>query len=216
MSNSTFKTYAITVRPQDGISDNQCQKTMAWIRKHAVYYHAITEKTGSQRHLHAGFFLNKPRSKSDVAKMLLNQFSDLSPTEKTVLRKGIKIMYNFDFINEYMDKDDETSVLGSNLPESNHIEHWFPPKPDVPAAKAKKCSLYYHELERMWYEHRNPSWEVTTVTTRDFLFEMMYDKRILPVIRDDKQIIQVSRHLTRWLNKVTSSTIELPCFEKEE
>jgi len=97
------------------------------------------------------------------------------------------------------------------------MDIYFSPKP-IPKEQqtAKKCSLYYHELERLWYEHRTPAFEVTTITTRDFLFEVMYAKRVLPVIRDDKQIIQVSRHLTRWLNRVTSSSIELPCFEKEE
>jgi hypothetical protein len=44
----------------------------------------------------------------------------------------------------------------------------------------------------------------------------MYSLRILPVIKDDKTIIQTARHLTRWLTKKEHSTIELPPFEKEE
>lgn len=213
----SYKTFAITIRPKDGVSDQHVDKTMKWCRKHALYYHVITEKTGSQRHIHAGVFLNKEKKKNDVCIMLCGLFKDLTAEEKSVLRKGVKIMYNWDFIDNYLDKDDDTCVVGSNLPEERHIEGYFPPKPlEKKEGSARKCSLYYHELERMWYEHRNPAFEVTTVTTRDFLFEMMYDKRILPVIRDDKQIIQVSRHLTRWLNKVTSSSIELPVFEKEE
>lgn len=218
MSTQTvFKTFALTIRPKDGVTDQDIQKTMKWCRKHALYYHVVTEKTGSQRHIHAGVFLHKEKKKNDVCIMLCGLFKDLTPEEKTVLRHGVKIMYNWDFIEKYLDKDDDTEVIGTHLPEERHIEGYFPPKPlSLSENKTKKCSLYYHELERMWYENRNPAYEITTLTTRDFLFEMMYNKRCLPVIRDDKQIIQVSRHLTRWLNKVTRSTIELLVFEKEE
>jgi len=54
------------------------------------------------------------------------------------------------------------------------------------------------------------------LTARDFLFNMMYNERCINVIRDDKAIVQTARHLVRWLNKATHSTIELAPFEKEE
>lgn len=212
-----FSTFAFTLRPKDGISDNDIKLTMGFVRRTAEYYHVVTEKTGSQRHIHAAVVFKTPTSKGEVCTRLLRLFPELSPEEKPVLRRGVKIMYNMDFINNYLDKDDDTVILGSALPEAGCMESYFPPKPlSLEGTKERKCSIYYHELERMWYENRQPHHDVTTVTTRDFLFEMMYDKRCLPVIRDDKQIIQTSRHLTRWLNKLSSSTIELPVFEKEE
>jgi len=45
---------------------------------------------------------------------------------------------------------------------------------------------------------------------------MMYAERVLPVMRDDKTIVQTARHLVRWLNKTSYSSIELAPFEKEE
>lgn len=214
---SKFTTFALTIRPKDGITDHHIKLTMGFIRRTCEYYHVVTEKEGSQRHIHAGIVLKKESTKGDLTTRILRLFNDLSVEERSVLRKGVKIMYNMDFITKYLDKDDDTVVLASNLPEAGSMESYFPDKPLTPQeGKERKCSVYYHELERMWYENRAPHHEVNTVTTRDFLFEMMYAKRCLPVIRDDKQIIQVSRHLTRWLNKVTTSTIELPVFEKEE
>jgi hypothetical protein len=210
-----YQSYAITVRPLDGITDAQILLFQQYVKKQCDYYHVVTEKTMAERHVHAALFLKKPKTRSNVSTEIMRVFKELTPTEKSVLRKGIRIMYNGDFIDNYLDKDDDTVVVSSSLPEAAHMETYFPPKP-VPKETAKKCSLYYHELERLWYEHRTPAYEVTTVTTRDFLFEVMYDKRVLPVIRDDKQIIQISRHLTRWLNKVSTSSIELPVFEKEE
>jgi len=214
---SKFSTFALTIRPTEGVSDDDIKSTMGFLRRTAEYYHVVTEKLGSQRHIHAAVCFKTPVSKGEVATKLIRLFKEYSPQEKAVLRKGIKIMYNMDFINNYLDKDDDTVVIASNLPEAGHLESYFPPKPlSLEEGKERKCSVFYHELERMWYENRNPSYEVNTVTIRDFLFEMMYSKRCLPVIRDDKGIIQTARHLTRWLNKATSSTIELPVFEKEE
>jgi hypothetical protein len=210
------QSFAITVRPLDGITETQIQKFLKWTKKQCDYYHVITEKTMAERHIHAGLFMKVPKTRSNVSTDLMRLFKDLSDVEKSVLRKGLKIMYNEDFILNYLNKGDDTVVVASSLPEEGHMESYFPPKPEVLESRAKKCSAYYHELEKLWYEHRTPAYEVTTITTRDFLFEVMYDKRVLPVIRDDKQIIQVSRHLTRWLNKVTTSSIELPVFEKEE
>jgi len=210
-----FKTYALTIRPLDGITDKQVESSMVFIRRRCEYYHVVTEKTGSSRHLHAGIILKDPCVRSNMLTNLLRLFKDLTPQEKTVLRSGLKIMYNWDFVNAYLDKDDDTVVIASNLPESGHIESFFPPKPVV-QDKQKKCSLYYHELESLWYAHSPPGIEINTVTARDFLFRVMYSLRVLPVIRDDKQIVQTARHLVRWLNKQETNTIELPCFEKEE
>lgn len=210
------KTYALTIRPLDGITDDQIKKISKYVKKKCVYYHVVTEKTMAERHIHAGLFLESPTSRSNFVTDIMRLFKELTPREKSVLRGGIKIMYNYDFINSYLDKDDDTVVIESCLPESGHIESFFPPKPVVSENKAKKCSLYYHELESLWMQHQNPSIEINTINARDFLFKMMYSLRCLPVIRDDKQIIQVARHLVRWLNKQEESTIELPCFEKEE
>ena len=74
----------------------------------------------------------------------------------------------------------------------------------------------YWELEKLWYEHSRPGIEVNTENVRHFLFSMMYNKRLINIIKDDKTIIQTARHLTRWINKVDYSTIELAPFEKEE
>lgn len=214
----TFRSYAFTFRPRDGVTDPQVTTMAKWIRKNAVYYKLITEKTGSERHIHVGFILHEARPRSNVLMRLMNLYKSLAPDEKSVLRSGLKIMYNWDWVNAYLDKGDDTVVILENLPEDGHIESFFPAKPsDTPVeSRQKKCSLYYHELEALFYKHENPGSEINTVTLRDFLFKMMYSERCIPVIRDDKMIIQTARHLCRWLNKSCTSTIELAPFEKEE
>ena len=214
--NTPYSSYAITVRPQDGVTDQQILKVSKWIKKNSDYYHVVTEKSGSSRHIHAGFFLKSPKPRSNVLQMLMQLFKDLSNPEKAVLRKGLRIMYNWDFVDQYLDKDDDTVVIDSSLPE-HRLETYFPPRPLPISVKiAKKSSVYYHELEALWFKYQLPTDPINTATARDFLFKMMYSERCLPVIRDDKQIVQTARHLVRWLNKAEMSTIELAPFEKEE
>lgn len=211
-----FRSFALTVRPRDGVSDDHVTKMVKWCKRHCDYYHVVTEKTGHERHLHVGLFLKSPKTKSNIGVMMKCLYKDLENEEKKVLLKGIAIMYNADFIENYLDKDDDTVVIESCLPEAKHMEGYFPPKPKSTDTRARKCSAYYHELEHLWFEHVSPHMEINTVTARDFLFKMMYSERCLAVIRDDKQIAQVARHLVRWLNKAETSTIELAPFEKEE
>jgi len=209
------QSYALTIRPLDGVTDEQIASTLKWVKRTCDYYHVITEKTGSERHIHAGLFCKNPKTRSNVVTELMRLFKDLTPSEKSVLRQGLKVMYNGDFIKNYLAKGDDTVVVESLLPEKGHMESYFTPKPSL-KVKDNRKSLYYHELERMWYEYRTPGYEVTTITARDFLFELMYSRRCLTVIRDDRQICQVARHLTRWLKMLSSSTIEIPPFESEE
>ena len=52
-----YSSYALTVRPLDGIDDGQIDRLSKWVVKNSKYYRLITEKTGSQRHAHVGFIL---------------------------------------------------------------------------------------------------------------------------------------------------------------
>jgi len=212
---SKFKTFAFTLRPLDGVDDDHIKKMDKWVRKNCEFYHLISEKTGSSRHLHVAMYLKKENTRSNLGVLMSRLFNDLTPTERTVMLKGLKILYNNDWVTNYLDKDDDTVVIASNLPEKNYLESWYPKKPTT-ESKTKKCSLYYWELEELWYKYQSVDAEVNTMVVRDFLFKMMYAERVLPVIRDDKTIVQTARHLVRWLNKTSYSGIELAPFEKEE
>lgn len=215
-----FSTYALTIRPRDGIDDGQIAVVTAFIKKRSDYYHIITEKTGHERHLHAACFFKMSVTKSNLATLLVRLAKNtlrLTEEEIPVLRKGIKILYNNDFIEKYMDKNDDTVVIASELPPAGHMESFFPPKPAPPETRKKeKHSAYYWNLEELWYKHVTPTTEVNTINARHFLFNMMYNLRLIPVIRDDKQIVQTARHLTRWIKKTDTDTIQMAPFEYEE
>lgn len=209
------KAFALTLRPKDGVTDEHVNTMVTWIRKKCEYYYVITEKTGWQRHVHAGIFMKKECTRSNVVTMVMRLYPEMDPSEKTVFRNGIKIMYNPDFIRNYMEKGDDTEVIARNLPEK-HLESYFPEKPKPKEEKAKRVSLMYHELERLWYERNDAASAANTKVVRDFLWKLMYDERIWPMIEDDKRKIQVAKNLTRWINRHESCYMELPDYEKEE
>jgi len=158
--------------------------------------------------------LKKEVIRSNLCTTLLRLFPELTPEERNVFRQGIRSMYNKDFLLNYLQKDDDTVVFEECLPEESHLEKYF--KNDAPRRGPADTDVYYANLEKLWYIHVRPGTVVRTNNVRDFLFNMMYNLRLIRVIADDKKISQVARHLTRYINKATESTIELPPFEKEE
>ena len=214
---STFRTYAITFRPSNGVDETDIAKFTKWACKQSDYYHIVTEKDGYAKHIHAALFLKKSVQRSNVATMMSRLFKELDSQEKSVMLKGIKILYNYDWISNYLDKDDDTVVIASNLPEKGHIESWFPPKPvTTGVARARKCSAFYHELESLWMKYNGPDYELNTMNARAFLNRMMNKERVINVISDPKKIKETAGALVRFIGKIDYDTYSLAPFENEE
>lgn len=211
------QSFAITFRPEGGVTDDQVAALSKWVSKKTLYHFLITEKTGWQRHIHVGLIMEKKTTRSNITVAMTRLFPTLTTQEKSVFLKGIKIMYNADWINKYMAKGDDTVQISKNLPDNN-LHQYFPPTPEpLSTQKQKKCSLMYHELEILWYKNHPAEYEVNTRTVRDFLWKLMYHDRIWPMIEDDKKKCQISKNLVRWLNKAESAdAFQLPQFECEE
>lgn len=206
MPETKKQTFAITHRPKDGVTEDDIATMVKYCRNKAKYFKVITEKEGHERHIHAALFLEEPTLKKNLVRSILNLYPDLAPEEKMVLRQGVKVSGSAQWL-DYLEKGDATVVIASNLPEKKHLEAYYPPEEDLPQ-KVRKNLTYYGRLEKLWYEHVDPSKVQNPINCRHFLFDMMYNKRLIDVIRDDKSIIQVSRHLARYLNKVRESCIE--------
>lgn len=200
------QTFAITHRPKDGVSDEDVTTMVTFVKRVSKYYKVITEKEDSARHIHVALFTHQPLLKKNLVRSVLNLYPDLLPEEKMVLRQGVKVSGNSQWL-DYLEKGDSTVVVESNLPEKKHLEGYYPTPEELPKSVRKNLS-YYGRLEKLWFEHVDPGKVKNPVNCRHFLFKMMYSERLIDVIKDDKSIIQVSRHLARYLNKVDESCIE--------
>lgn len=212
-----FKTYSLTVRPRSGITDLQIAKFCKWVKKHCEYYYVITEKLEDERHIHSALYFKVSKTRSNVSQMLLQLYKDFEPDEKSVLQKGVKILYSNSFLVEYMDKGDNTVVVERNLPELRILDSYYPPKPITPST-ARRLHMHatMEQYENLWRIHMSSLTEVNTSTVRDFLFDMQYNKRVIGLL-DDKKLMQHARWFTRWFHKAEACPQSfLPPFESEE
>jgi len=217
MSKTKFSSFAVTFRPSNGVTDEDVDKFCTWCRKTCKYYRIITEKLNHERHIHAALFLTSPQVHSNVSLTLVRLFKRLDSTEQRVFRTGIKPMYNIDWADKYLDKDDDTVLVADNLPEAFHLEAYFPVTYGATAGRPTSSpNKYYVHLRTLWYEHNTDQREVNTVNVRHFLFKMMYGLDLIKILRDDKTIIQTAKHLVRFIKQADECTFDLPQFEVEE
>lgn len=213
--NPPIKTFALTIRPYGGITDEQIELVRKYVVRKCDYYSLITEKEDDQRHLHAGLFLKKSASRSNVCNEVLRLFKDLTPAEKSVLRDGIKVMYNADFVNNYLTKGDNTVVIARSLPEVKTMENYFAAVPPKKKKGPASVDPFYANLEKLWYEHKRPVEECTPQNLRNFLMKMMNEVRVIRVIADNKKIFTISCALARYINRETSFNVEPDPFHQD-
>lgn len=213
---ATYKTFAITIRPRDGATEDHDSIITTWLRKKCEYYYLVSEKLDADRHLHCGVFLKSPMTRSNFSNTVSRLFSSyLDTDEMRVFKRGVRIMYNFDFIQNYLDKDDDTEVILANLPEQGRLESFWPPSEEQAKARASAATdKHYAKLELLWNTHVPPGVECTPANCRNFLFDMMYSKRLIKVVRDDKTIIQTAKHLHRYVTKMSVSNVEIAPWEQ--
>lgn len=214
---SKVKTYAVTFRPYNGVTDEQIAKLCKWCDKKYHWDSLITEKLDDKRHVHMAVYLEQPVAAGNMRNTLTRLFKELSEEERTVFRNGIKIMYNHDWLTNYLEKGDDTVEIASRLPTTEgpgYLESYYPPPLEDRENKAKRAAdAYYANLEVLFYEHQPRHLDVNPENVRHFLYDMMYAKRLIRVIADDRKILQVSRHLSRYINKSTTCHLEVPPYE---
>lgn len=123
MSTPTYKSFTITVRPLDGITDETVDAVKKWLIKQG-YAVAVLEKEGSARHLHAQIWYDTPKSKGDTCKALVRicerTITGFTDKEKRVLRNGVDIGYSdwyLDYLIENDNKEDNPNILIYNPPD---------------------------------------------------------------------------------------------------
>lgn len=207
---SKFSTYAITLRPINGVTDIELEGFQKLVKRICSHYHVVTEKTGHERHIHAALYLKRECTRSNVSMIITRHCKKFSydDSERKVALQGVKIMYNHDWLEKYLDKDDSTEVICSDLGPRESLIAMYPEKP---REKAKpKASLYYHHLEELWKEHEGDPDDFSIQDVHGFMFRMMYHDRLINVTRDDRTLTNVTKNLYRFLLKRDVPDYEMP------
>lgn len=209
---SVSKSYAVTIRPKDGVTNAQIAKFAKWVTSRCEYSIIVTEKENTERHIHAALFLKKEAQCPTIRRSVVALFKELSETERIILGNGVKISYTPQWL-DYCEKGDSTEIIHSNLPERSTLKQYYPVRDET---KTRRHLSYYERLEKLWGEWVSPGTECNAEMCRNFLFDMMYNQRKIDVIRDDKTIIQVSRHLARFVNRADWSTLLIDPMENDK
>lgn len=204
------RTFAVTFRPRDGVVLGHTRALTDYCHKKCDYYHIITEKDEHEKHIHAALVYSQDMTRSRVCIEMKRLWKIDDPDERMVLNKGVKLMYNESWIQQYLEKGDMTQVIASNLPEIATLDKLFKPMEEYfPDRKDRRSEMDI--LEALWHEHRGPGCEINYSNCKDFMFDIMYNKRIYRVLKDDRAILQTARHLRRYLLKLDRCCIVDPC-----
>ncbi len=183
-----FRSWAVTVRPLHGVNQLHINSYMRWAAK-ADYSFIATEKEGDERHIHSALYFKKPCNKSQLGTRILSIpcFADLSKDEKSVLRQGIKILYNNDFVDNYicdnpekLESGDDCTILQDNLPgDTNDLLEYYPPPGDKSAVRPPG-DPWLLKMEALWKEHgpQNPEY-ISEGDVSAFFNSMMFEKRLI-------------------------------------
>lgn len=208
----SYQSYAVTIRPREGVTDEHIDKFCDWVIKVCDYYYVITEKTDKERHIHAGLFLRSCTTRSNLNNRILAiKGFDFDLTEKKILRQGTRIMYNSDFIMQYCQKegdmyDRSVQIIDnvSHMPETV-MEAYFPEKEDKRMSKEFNGSTWYVKMEQHWKDYEAEGkhcvkW-IDEEHVRSFLHQLMYIDRKIEVIDDPRRLAGKVKSLVKFLEQ---------------
>lgn len=142
-----YRSYAVTVRPLAGISEETITGFSKWFNKQQ-YVVAVLEKEGSERHLHFQLWWDEAKTRGDVSKQVQRicerTIPDFDRAQLKVLRGGVKIAYSDWYLDYLTDNEDKPRVLGHNLlmnvPPAQTME-FYPTEEEQEAIREKSGCL---------------------------------------------------------------------------
>ena len=199
-----FKSYAFTVRPKNGLSSELEDRIISWLKKQD-YGFAVIEKDGEARHMHGQIFCHVPRTKSAV-QLSLERIQealdpDWCPASKKVLRRGVKIAYSSDFIEEYLNKPD-SKVIFNNPPEDEAPFYPSQEEQDKVKDQANAVDKRMHHISMLYetFSDDNPLLEGVILPEEKvarFLYDAWYISKTLPTLqnlRSERELMRRVRH----------------------
>lgn len=163
-----FRTWAITFRPQGGVTDNDIKLLDQWGTRHKHFLLGI-EKEGDARHVHMAFLLEKASSKSNMKTVILHVLKSgchlpeeekrLSPAEIRNFRnsKCVQPWFDHNWVENYIGADrdhkegDKYVCYRNTLPaDLDDMNPFYPPKDDK--SLCKPVGVKYLRWEKMLLE----------------------------------------------------------------
>ncbi len=191
-----FKSFCITVRPKNGLSDDLLEALIKRVKKYD-YGFICTEKEEECKHAHIQIWLNEAVPKGTIAtafqRIQSKSDPDWSEASNKVLRQGIKIAYNdwyLDYceLNELKIDEDISRILYSNPPCITLNYYASEVEQEKILARSNSSNKYYYTLkERFIQDNWILKYPGDTYTVAEFVCNEMFVKDRIPIIKDPKQ-----------------------------
>lgn len=209
---NAYRTFSFIIRPKCGVSDANISHFIKKFKKShqndGYYFYLVSEKEGTECHLHGQIWYEKPTTKDIPTKYLKREFPKLWATHEYIIKIAldVKVIYNNDWIRNYLDKGGDVHL--NLMPEEEMLDSYLPPKEKQEYWQSKKNSTdtQLFDLEQKYREEYS---DVTMPQVAAFLANAMFgkDKWIRP-LRSVKAKTELANTLYFWLNGADEECID--------
>lgn len=209
-----FRSFAITVRPRDGVTDKTISAYLKWFEK-LDYAFVCTEKDGVERHIHAQIFTDNAKAKGDITKQVERicerTICDWDQSQKKVLRQGIKVAYSdwyLDYLKENELKDNSCNILYEKLPENTYPYYPTEEQQEQVRTTANAVDPRFTDLEFKCNEFLTlRGISLTPKNVASFLADAMFNLRTIKVMMHQRDRTALALTLHAFMSK--SSNVDL-------
>lgn len=203
---NAYRTFSFTIRPKCGVSDTNIshfiKKFKSSHKNDGHLFYMVSEKEGTERHLHGQIWYEKPVGKDVPTKYLKREFPKLWEAHQYIIKVAldVRVVYNCDWIKHYLDKGGHVCL--NLMPEEEMLEGYLPPKEKQEYWMNKKDSTdtQLFDLEIKYKEKYS---EVSMPNVSEFLAEAMFGKeKFIRPLRSVKAKRELGNTLYFWLNGV--------------
>jgi len=218
-----YKSYAVTVRPRNGLSDLTMSELAKWVAKQD-YGVLVIESESESRHAHLQVWFNEGRERGKITTAMQRicdrTIEDFDNAQLKVLRSGVKIAYSdwyADYLIDNKEKEDSDGlgeVVYIKVPD-NPLE-FYPTEEDQQKVQDKVNAVdkYYHKLLELWNEwwYGGP---VMQTNVASFLADMEFKSKKITVIRDNKTRHNTCRNLYHYIEGHADASNYMPVSNEQ-
>ncbi len=200
-----FRSYCLTIRPRDGITDDTTQQITKWLTKchHAV---AVLEKSEHERHLHAQIWTDTPKARGDICKQVQRicerSIKEWDTAQLKVLRSGVKIAYSDWYLDYLVENDDKEppNIIVNNPPEKTM--DYYPTEEQQEDIQTMKQAVdpRFADLEIKCRDYLGEK-PITERTVASFLADAMFKSRTIKCVIQQRDRVALAKTLYAYMSK---------------
>ncbi len=204
-----FRSYCLTIRPRDGITDATVEQCKKWLSK-CDYAVAVLEMENESRHLHAQIWTDTPKARGDICKTVQRicerSIKDWDQSQLKVLRSGVRIAYSdwyLDYLTENDLKTEPPNILYEHVPPKTL--DFYPTEEDQQNIQTMKTAVdpRFADLEIKCLAFLGER-QVTVKSVASFLADAMFVSRTLKCVIQQRDRVALAKTLHAYMAKDTN------------